>query len=507
MLSRVKKLTDWLALFIVVATIFAVFAVEDRVYQRMAHFEDEMAYVWQAQAIAGGDLVLPSPPNPKSFLTPFVIDYKGVRFGKYPPGWPTVLGIGFFIGLEDWINPFLAGLGIWLLYLLAKRITAGPVGLLAVGLMLTSPMFWLLSGSLLSHAWSLVLTLGFILAWLDTFDRRDGSREVTAGRYTPKWLTVCVAGLSLGVLVLTRPMNAVGVALPFFLHGIVLLVRGDRSIRTLVVTIGVLAALVGGLLFTWQLALTGDPFLNPYTLWWKYDKIGFGEGYGRWGDGHNWDHVKFIIRYSLWSPNGTRNDVLGWENLWPLFLPFGFWALRKKSSAWMVAGILPALVLAYVPYWIGSWQYGPRYYYEGMLGVTILTAAGLTWLSGNGSAIRKILVGLVLVILVGNNLYNYLPDRLWKMHGMYNINRAMLEPFNTITADAIQPALLLVHQQKEWTEYGGLLELQTARLDTPFIFALYRRDSNMADYFAAFPERKLYHYYPDEPFKFYQIPR
>jgi len=33
----------------------------------MAHIEDEMAYLWQAQAIAGGKLTLPSPPGANSF--------------------------------------------------------------------------------------------------------------------------------------------------------------------------------------------------------------------------------------------------------------------------------------------------------------------------------------------------------------------------------------------------------------------------------------------------------
>jgi len=483
----------------------------------MAHFEDEMAYVWQAQAIASGDLVLPSPPNPKSFMTPFVIDHNGVRFGKYPPGWPAVLALGFETGLEDWINPILAGLGIWLLYLLAKRITSGPIGLLTIFLMLTSPMFWLLSGSSLSHAWSLVLTLGFVLAWLDIFKynghtvrqtRKGGTNSISfLYKPVPRWMLILVAGLSLGVLVLTRPMNAVGVALPFFIHGIFLLARGDKSTRMCLLTIGLLAAFAGGLLFAWQFAVTGDPLLNPYTLWWKYDKYGFGEGYGRWGDGHTMDHAMYIIEYSLWSPRGTRGDVFGWENLWWIFLPFGLWALRNKLSAWLVTGIFPALLLAYIPYWIGSWQYGPRYYYEGMLALTILSAVGIFWLAGNGLMIRKILACMALTILVGYNLFAYLPDRLWEMHGMYNINRAMLEPFYTVEAQNLIPAIIVVHQQKEWTEYGGLLELQNAQLTSPFIFVLNRRDAVIADFYDGFPERQLYHYYPDEPFTFYQIPR
>ena len=504
------KLYDLLAVFIAIATVFAAYFVEDRIYERMAHFEDEMAYIWQAQVIAGGDLVLPSPPNPKTFLIPFVIDYNGQRFSKYPPGWPVILGIGFRTGLEDWVNPLLAGFGIWLLYLLAKRITTGPLGLLTVILMLTSPMFWMLSGSMLSHAWSLVLALGFVLAWLDTFIHKEHVGSVVEDivvQKPPGWLPATIAGLSLGVLALTRPMDAVGVALPFFIHGIILLVLGDRSTRIRVLTVGLLAASVSGLLFAWQYALTGDALLNPYTLWWKYDKVGFGQGYGRWTDGHNLAHAWQIIKRSLWSPDGTREDVIGWNNLWWIFLPFGLWALRKKTSIWLVASIFPALVLAYVPYWTGSWEYGPRYYYEGMLSITVLSAAGVAWLAGKKMGFRKVLTGLLLIALIGHNLFTYLPERLWKMHGMYNIERTMLEPFYTDKAQVLPPVLILVHIQHSWTEYAGLLELQNAQLTTPFIFALYRRNSNLSEYYEGFPDRKLYHYFPGSSFTLYPDPR
>ena len=62
---------DRIALLISLLGILAGYIVSDRVFERMAHLEDEMAYVWEAQAIAGGHLKLPSPPEPKSFLIPF----------------------------------------------------------------------------------------------------------------------------------------------------------------------------------------------------------------------------------------------------------------------------------------------------------------------------------------------------------------------------------------------------------------------------------------------------
>jgi hypothetical protein len=519
--SRSSKWANWLALLIAVAAIFVTYFVADRIYERMSHLEDEMAYLWQAQAISSGDLVLPSPPNPKSFMTPFVVDHNGMRFSKYPPGWSIILSVGIRVGLRDWVSPLLSALSIWLLYLLTKRITSPMTGLLAIFLMFTSPMFWMLSGTFLSHIWSLVLTLGFALAWLDIFSRKEHASSsgdlgnvphknnlvpfaLFVDRPAPRWMLILVAGLSLGVLVLTRPMTAAGVGIPFFLHGLVLLVRGDKSTRIQVLTIGMLAGMVVLLLFAWQFAVTGDLMQNPYTLWWKYDKVGFGSDVGRWKDGYTPDLGWFNIKYSL---NKSQGDLLGWGKLWWLFLPFGIWSLRRKVGGWLTAGIFPGLMLAYVLYWIGSWLYGPRYYFEGLITLTVLSAAGISWLAGNGMRIRKILTGLALVVLVGYNLFTYLPDRLWEMHGLYNINRSMLEPFYTVEAQKIQPALIIVHTQKEWTEYGGLLELQNAQLTTPFIFALHRNDAVFSDFYEVFPERKIYHYYLDKPFTFYTLPR
>jgi hypothetical protein len=114
---------------------------------------------------------------------------------------------------------------------------------------------------------------------------------------------------------------------------------------------------------------------------------------------------------------------------------------------------------------------------------------------------------LTLALLVVTNLFAYLPGRLAKMHNMYNINRTMLEPFYTTDALALTPALVVVHTRNEWTEYGALLELQNAQLTTPFIFVLHRKDAVFAEYQAVFPDRQIYHYYPDEPFTFYPNPR
>ena len=64
----------------------ATAAVAYFAFERLPHLEDEVAYLFQAKTMALGRLTVPSPSQPEAFWTPFVLDYQGQRFGKYPPG-------------------------------------------------------------------------------------------------------------------------------------------------------------------------------------------------------------------------------------------------------------------------------------------------------------------------------------------------------------------------------------------------------------------------------------
>ncbi len=512
------KRANLIALVLSIIAVIAAYLVAGRVFNFMPHIEDEMAYVWQAQVITTGKVMLPSPPDPKSILVPFVVDYHGNRFGKYPLGWPIMLAFGLLLHARDWINPILGGLAVWLTYLLGKKVFDERVGLLAALLTVTSPFFLMNSGSLLSHPWALVLSLAFVLAWLDIFSHREVHEEknkdaVNVAHFViepPMWMKVSVAGLSLGVLAMTRPLTAIAVGLPFFVHGIYLLWRGDKPIRVRVLTIGLLAGFVAALVPLWQFAVTGNALLNPYTLWWPYDKIGFGPGFGREQGGHSlfWAWVNLKVSFDAgWS------DFFGWKGLSWLFLPFGLAALGRNLRAWLIALVFPSIVLLYMAYWIGSDLYGPRYYYEGFYSLTIVTAAGIFWLASRifaGTRARrwmKIAVTLLCVFLVGYNLTVYLPNRLKSMTNLYGISRAMLAPFETAQAKMLTPALVVVHFQKEWTEYGGLLELQNAELTSPFIFALSRGQAADALLPDDYPNRKIIYYYTDELNVLYEYPR
>ena len=496
---------DRIALILSLVAILVTFMIADRVYENISHIEDEIAYVWQAQTIAQGHLTLPSPPNPKNFLVPFVVDHNGQRFGKYPLGWPVLLAIGIRLGIRQLVNPLLAGLGVWLTYRLGKKVFGESVGLLAAGLTLTSPFFLMNSGTLLSHPFGLVLSAAFALAWIDSFgDNAHSQRK----------LPLLVAALSLGVLALTRPFSAIALAIPFGLHGIYLLVRGDWQTRRQVVAVGAISVLVAGLFFLWQYAVTGDPLTSPYTLWWPYDKVGFGPGYGVTDSGHTLRLARINTKFSLWV--GWR-DLLGWAGYSWIFLPLGFLAviLRRNWQGMLAGSVYASLVLVYLAYWVGAWLYGPRYYYEGLFSITLLSGAGIALLAGwpihpnegwqrysGWMRLRPLTVSVMVLLLVAMNLLFYTPARIRGMFGLHGMERADLEPFLSEQAQGLTPALVIVYPEI-WMDYAVLLELSDPFLDTPFIFVHHRGLDADAALGEAFPERKIFHYYPDEPFKLY----
>jgi len=291
-----------------------------------------------------------------------------------------------------------------------------------------------------------------------------------------------------------------------------LFVRGDRKIRLRLIVFCLIVLPLAGLLYIWQFAVTGDLTLNPYTLWWEYDKVGFGEGFGRAKGGHSLRQARINTKFSL---QVGYSDLFGWFKASWLFLPFGLLAVLHKRNwkALKVVAIFLSLVLMYIFYWIGANLYGPRYYYEGLPALTILSAAGIAWLAGwqllpgdapnpfnNWRKLRLFTTMTALVFLVSANLLFYMPQRLNSMRGLYGVNRERLKPFQTEQVQALTPALVIVYPDK-WTEYGALLELQDAFLYTPIIFVMNRGEKQNAAVAKAFPDRKAYLYFPGHPYK------
>lgn len=503
---------DRIAILICLIAVAAAAWISVRIYEGLPHLEDEVAYTWQAKLVARGKLTVPSPEVcPKCYLVPFVIDHNGQRFGKYPLGWPVVLAAGEAANARQVVNPLLAGLAVWFSYLIGKKLFGEGTGLLTAILTATSPFFLMLSGSFLSHTWSLLLALAFTLAWLDAFHHPNPRLPVKYQRSLP----MVTAALCIAVLALTRPLTAVGVALPFGLHAVYLLFRSDSGTRRRLLAFGVLAGSISALHIAWQYAVTGDPFLNPYTLWWPYDTIGFGPGVGRQEGGYTlhdaWLNIQFSISYGL-------SDLFGWPGISWIFMPAGILAimaqphLRRRVGIWLAAALLPAMVITYMLYWIGSWLYGPRYYFEGIISATLLSAAGIQWLAGrlpwnmpvhhdlfpwNGrQLVRFVLVSSTVAVLIISNILYYLPLRLNGMVGLYGVSRACYAPFESARAQAAIPALVFVRVEGKWIDYGCMIDMSSPFYDSDFVLVISRNDVINAQIAAEHPGRTVLYYDP-----------
>jgi len=491
---RKGRYLDVLALLLALSGLVITAWVSDDVFERIPHVEDEFAYLWQAEVMAEGMISQPSPETPGAFLVPFVVDHEGQRFAKYSPGWPAALSIGARVNLPWLVNSLLAGFSLWLIYRLGTKILGKGVGLLAEVLTVSSPMFLMLSGSLLAHTLSLFLALVFQLAWLDSFPLRGASREQRA----PDGLVLVTGAGALGLLALTRPLTAVAVAFPFLLHGVYLLARGKSGEKQKLLILALVTSGVASMLLVWQWALGGSPFRNLYTLWWSYDRLGFGTDIGVTESGHNLYWALQNVRFNL---SAGIHDVFGWPYLSWLFIPFGLIVLCPKRNGKLVLAVFASLIVAYGMYWPGSWLYGPRYYYEGLPSLTICSAAGVSWVGGwlgnwrGDVRWRRLSVFGIVALLVMVNIIFYIPIRVWGMRGLYQITR---EPMDALVEIAQEDSLIIVHTQK-WFEYARLLPLVEPFGDGDLIITCSCGLDAGDDLIRQYPDRRIFHYYPEAP--------
>jgi 4-amino-4-deoxy-L-arabinose transferase-like glycosyltransferase len=484
------KLRSWeaAALAISLATVVAAAFISQSVLEAIPHIEDEFASLWQAHVFAQGELTAPSPSGAKSFLIPFVVDYEGVRFSKYPPGWSALLSLAVPFEWEWMINPLLAGLAVWLTFRLGQRFLKDGLALLAGLLLGSSPMLLMLSGTFMSHNLSLVLATAFALAWTDILQDAGASQR---GRR----LGTYVGGGALGLLFLTRPLTAAAVAIPFLLYGA--LSRAGRHRWRPLVGLMALAGTIGLILPLWQWAVTGDPLLNPYSLWWPYDRLGFGPDIGVGEAGHTlrqaYSNAKFSLRAGL-------HDLNGWPYLSWLFVAPGIWALRRRRIAWPVLGVFPSLVLAYSLYWVGAWLFGPRYYYAGLPGWSIANAAGIGWIGGwlsevGASRWRRLGTTAALGLLMATSVLGYSPIRVGGMKGLFGIERSALAPLEAV---GLEHALVIVTAD-HWTDYANLLPMADPFDDRDVLVAWSRGPVLDRELAAAYPEHDLFWHDPERP--------
>jgi len=457
--------------------------VASSVLERIPHVQDDIAYLFQARTFALGRLSVPLPPVPEAFQQEFILMREGQWYSKYPPGHPLVLTLGVLVGAPWLVSPVSAALALVVTFLFARAVFGARTALLAQILLLSSPFFLLMSGTMMSHPTSLLFAMLF--AWqLERAERRDSP------------LAAVAAGLALGMLGASRALTAAAFALPFLAWVAVRLLRGRRlRPRHLALAAGASVPVIGVLLY--NLALTGDLATNPFELWWRFDRIGFGPDVGMHG-GH----------YPAWGLVNTwanLNELERWLFGWPTQLTLAFALLpfltcSRRLWDWLLGAAVACVVVAYVFYWADGIMYGPRYYYEVAGLLAILSARGVMrcgeLLGERGpealrAAAARRAVALTLACgLVAATAATYTPGFVESSHGYNQIDRSEVD---TIEAAGVHNALILVaNTDAEWQIYGSVFSANSPLLDDDVIYARDRGEPWNADLLAAYPNRAVY---------------
>ncbi len=256
---------SWEVLALAVSAIVVALAVQHFVYPAFSWNRDEVTYLWQVDGLSVGKVLLTDGGAPQ-FFWPWLAGHTGIWFfAQYTLGWPLVLlAMETVFGSPLLSLPFGTALAVLGVYAFARELTKDrSLALLTGVLMLASPFVVVQSGTYLGYLFSLGLGLFFGTALL------VGLRRDSNGLFV-------VAGMLLGWLLLTRPLDAILWAAPFAGYALVLYWRRWRLLAggAVVVALGFVPFLVITLLYNRH--VSGNALQFPLTAKDPLDTFGFG---------------------------------------------------------------------------------------------------------------------------------------------------------------------------------------------------------------------------------------
>ena len=343
-------------LFLVLAAAAALL-----VFDNVPHVSDEVAYQFQARALADGKLSVPPPAEFQFFDFVHTINDGAKWYGIMNPGWPVVLAAGYAIRAPWLINPVLGALTLLILFSFFTR--AGYSKLesrLAVLFLAVSPLLLFMSGTYMAHTVNLFLFAVFLWAWMRLLNEQQFKFAILAG-----------AAIALNLLV--RPIDTAAVCAPFLLY---LGIQSLRKPRLLphVAVLGVVAAL--GVVVTWAYnqQLTGDWRIMPMTKYFtdlnpneKFG-LGFGPDMGTKIHGPEWPgyYPSDAVRVTSYRLEEFLRDFNGMPLLLLAAFLYGMrriadWRQRTTHALLLSSGLVLAGI--YVFHFYHGIAYGSRHYY------------------------------------------------------------------------------------------------------------------------------------------------
>ncbi|MDQ3106855.1 MAG: hypothetical protein M3Q68_03520, partial [Actinomycetota bacterium] len=365
--------------------------VQYRWFPHLSKNNDEAVYLFQAEMLRDGNLTLPASDIGISFR-PWMSGAFGDRVVMvFPPGWPAVLAMGTLVGAPfKVVGALAASFAVVATYVLALEMLRDRRAAVAAGTFVgLSPLLLVLGGTVLSYPFA--LGLGAVLGAAVLRAMRTG---------TIRWLLV--SGIAAGLLVSTRPLDAVLVAGAFGLH-----LGWSWRRRPAALLAGVGWSVVGALPFVLAVMasnvnVTGSPFTFPLHANGGDNRMGFGLRQISAGA-----RVFDVTPAFMQRVTGRLlGELPHWTMGGLLVAPLVAWGAvrlwrRRPSTVPLLVALAAAFPAAYFFYWgshfvhVGRRDYGPFYYLPMLVPLAIAAADGWAGLARRS----RVAAALVVVAL------------------------------------------------------------------------------------------------------------
>ena len=497
---RLRVRGDWDRLAIVTCVLSFAFTCYIALvqYHAQPHILDASAYVMQAKIFATGHLSVPAPTNLAAFQGPFMVAHDGRWFAQYAPGTSLLLAAGFLLRVPWLVEPVLGTLALWGIYCLGRLWYGKATAWLALLLGALSPFYSYLAATYLSHVPALCFEVYFLLC-LMRYGRtlRRGDLLLAAGCWSGLLLTREMSALLLGVA---------GLGIVVVCHDRRLWRQRGRVSRDGLAALAV--ALCGcGAYLLYNFAQTGSALLTPRALFSPADRLGFGAGIGFYGQ-HTIAAGLVNLDELLTS---LSIDLYGWPfYLTLVFIPLALLGRRSRRRLDLCClATIALLALAQVAYFYHGIYLGPRYLFDTLPFVLLLTARGITNASRllaqcggiaqsvTGTIARaysrlsaRVIVLACLVTLLLCNLLYYLPRQL-TIHTDFS-GLPATQPVDVAAIYANRPtnAVVLTH---DWYIYNYVVwPLNDPALSGTTLYAYAATSDAIKTLRLAYPERNFY---------------
>ncbi len=469
-------------------------------YNAEPHIYDASAYLFAAKMYALGHLSIPIPTAIDRFPGPFMVMFNGQWFGQYEPGTSLTLVPGIWLGIPWLVEPILGTLALLGIGLIAARLYDSRVATLAILLGVLSPYYSYLAASYLSHAVAL-----FYLVW--------GLWALLRFAQCEAHWNLPFSAACFGMAVLTRDLVAVLFVLIVLLGVLILFRRRLRHDwqRWIIPGLSFIAVAIifMGIYFSFNAILTGNPQTTPRSLFFAGDHWGFGPGVGFYGQHTvaagfvNLDELLTILQIDLFG--------------WPFYLTLAFLALpfltrRARGADWLMLAGAAIMTGAFIGYFYHGIYLGPRYLFETLPFLLILTARGILTLGSAGIAAGRaatqwlnntlpvgkvqawpafsIVTVALVVVLITCNLGYYMPRQI-ALHTNYT---GLPAGYNIDVAEIYHaPLHNAIVVTDDYTIYQFILfPLNDPLLHENVIYAWVDNPAQYAELRTAFPGRTLY---------------